>query len=86
MKKIFKYELTASIGKQTITVPENFDLLSIQSQGIKISLWALCDTQSRPIEKDFFIYATDDAVNDKHKHVATCKLFHDSLIYHIFSE
>lgn len=86
MKKIFKYELTASIGKQTISIPSEFNLLSVQNQGIKISLWALCDTESDVIEKDFFIYATGDAVNDKHKYVATCKLFHDSLIYHIFSE
>lgn len=63
-KIIYKYPLSAGSGQQTIYLPDNAQLLSVQEQGGVPALWALLDF-SKPNSSRFInCYGAGNQIND----------------------
>lgn len=88
---IWKFPL-AEIHEQTIAMPENATILSVQVQPKRgwgsrgeICMWALVDPHAPLQERRFLIYGTGQAIfgwEKEYQFVATVQL--DSFVWHIF--
>ena len=45
MKTIWKYEVPLSTGDFELQIPKGSMILGLRSQGLKLTLWALCDSE-----------------------------------------
>ncbi len=81
-KRIFKYPLEIT-DKQTIAMPANAELLSVQVQNQQLCLWALVDTMLPERETEIAIYGTGNPIPDNTGwHIDTCQL--NGLVWHVF--
>ena len=81
---IWKYPLRLGFT-QTLSLPEDAQLLSVGEQEGTLYLWALVDP-SEPLEHlKFAVYATGEAISegDPMKHLGTVQL-KDGLVFHAF--
>lgn len=87
VKRIYKYQLEVA-DEQTIKIPMNAELLSVQTQNEVPCLWALIDpnevTENRWIE----IFGTGNPVNcdfgKERRFLGTFQLMNGALIFHAF--
>jgi hypothetical protein len=82
--KILKWEIVATCS-QTIEMPKQARILSIQLQKEKIVLWALCDETLETELRVFDIYLTGENLpHDIGEYLATIYNPINGLAFHIF--
>lgn len=84
MKRVFKYPLPYE-GKVTVELPKGAEILHVAEQGGSVCLWALVDPDA-PTEKKRFRFAGTghEIVENLGKHVGTCLMSHNMLVWHVF--
>ena len=83
MQNIYKYTIP-TIGQSRLNLPRNANILSVQNQHDKITLWALVDT-SEPNETRFFeVYGTGQPCPyaDRQQYIGTVQIA--GLVWHVF--
>lgn len=86
MKKIYKYTLKPT-SEQTITIPSNSRILSVEEQYSNIVVYALVDTTKEEIEDYYFqIRGTghDADYLEDYTFLGTVKLHDGQLMFHVF--
>lgn len=73
MKSIFKYQLErfSLVEKVSVTLPEEFKILSIQMQHDVITMWAEVNGESPVKHINFYIYTTGASIESDIKHIST---------------
>ena len=70
---------------QTIEIPHGAQLLSVQVQGDKPTLWALVDELAYKGRRQIAIYGTGNPMPDNPgKYIGTFQMHGGSLVYHAF--
>lgn len=84
---VYKYELEVT-GEQTIKLPFNAEILTVQMQGTRCCLWALVDPQNELTERTICIYGTGHPIPDKIRleHINTFQIPHLGLVFHAFEK
>jgi len=86
MKRIFKYSLLKLMTKNTILMPKDAEILSIQFQGKELCIWALIDPNSEVVKKVIEVYGTGHIIEpttSSRKFITTLQ-FPNSLVFHFF--
>lgn len=82
MKTIYKYPLIVT-NLQTLNLPEQAQILSIECQGDKPQMWALVDPYKPTEERTFRIFGTGDELNGfDGTHIATFQ--QPPFVWHVF--
>ncbi len=86
-KTIFKYPLRMA-DTQSVEMPKGAEVLSVQSQGETLCLWALVNTK-RPNEKRVFeVFGTGNPIHCdtgiERKFIATAQMPNLPLVWHVF--
>lgn len=84
-KTIWKFELETT-DYQTLEIPEDFEILTVQTQNEKPNIWALVNPDSGNKKVRFEIFGTGHAINNiyERKYVGTYQLHSGSLVFHVF--
>jgi hypothetical protein len=93
MKTIYKYEITA--GLNTIALPEDAEILTVQIQGETPYLWALLNTAKLKKDRYFIIFGTGHDIDmilkstehkpyELHKYIGTFQMPAYGLVWHLF--
>ena len=92
MKAIWKYPLQTT-DEQTIEVPENTQILTVQIQNEKPYLWCLVKTNNPQTPNTIKTYkirtiGTGHPIenNFSGKYIGTYQLMDGSLVFHVFSQ
>ena len=84
MKRILKYELSIE-DEQTILLPDNAELLTVQVQRGVPCLWARVDTAELNVRRKIITHGTGHIVPDTTgRYVGTYQLDSGSLVFHVF--
>lgn len=84
MKTVFKYPFSTA-DEVTIPMPQNAQILSLQTQGDGPCIWALVDPKERLRSRTFRIFGTGHALPDEPMlFVGTCQIYGGSLVFHVF--
>jgi len=84
MKKIFKYKLMIT-GLQTVVMPKDAEILSVQVQYNDICIWALVDPKNELIERGFNIFGTGHEIPETvGKYIGTFQIDDGRLVFHLF--
>lgn len=85
MKNIYKYLLKIT-DRQAIGMTVGAEILSVQMQGNRMTMWALVDSDSLKEEVRIFdLYGTGEAMPDNPgEYIATVQ--DQSLVWHIFED
>ena len=85
MKTIYKYTL-AITDFQSIELPKDSQILSVQAQQGQPCLWALVDPKAPKVKRNFAIHGTGHPVEKAHRkiHIGTFKLSAGNLVFHCF--
>ena len=81
MKVIYKYPLQI-IGMQTITLPEDYGILTVGMQEGNLYLWAQGNPSTASVLVDFYIYGTGTYIHTPGNYVGT--VFQGPLVWHIY--
>lgn len=82
MKKILKYAL--KIGITTFTVYDKSDILTVQMQHGKPTLWLLSDEQTGFTERSFNVYGTGHLINMAEVIAYVGTVQDDLFVWHVF--
>ena len=86
-KTIWKYTLE-TMDFQTLEIPKNAQLLTIQVQGTHCRLWALVDPEEATEERDFEIFGTGNPVHCDmgvvRSYIGSYQLHGGELVFHVF--
>lgn len=86
-KQIWKYELEI-VGNQTIEMPVNAEILTVQIQNETPCIWALVDPKQAKEERRIEVYGTGHDVHYdmgvSRKYLGTYQLHGGSLMFHVF--
>ena len=86
LKEIWEFHLDIC-DEQTILIPKNAKILSVQAQNDNLCLWVLCDPLASKIERIFYIYGTGNPIQNyplgKFINTAQTK---DGMSWHIFEK
>lgn len=84
---VYKYELEIT-DEQTIRLPFNAELLTVQMQGDKCCLWALVDPRHELNERTICIYGTGYPIPNgiRLKYISTFQIPHLGLVFHAFEK
>jgi len=85
MKTIYKYSLAAS-DWQTISVPVNAQILTVQTQYNEPFMWALVDTDNDMRFVKIDIYGTGHPIDTEHQreYLGTFQMDGGILVFHVF--
>lgn len=87
MKTIYKYPLEA-VGKQTVIMPVDAHVLTVQAQGETACVWAMVNTDNKPESRVFEIIGTGDPIcweqGVKREYIGTFQLQGGVLVFHLF--
>jgi len=84
-KIIWKYELTP--GKNIVEMPLGAEILTVQTQGKNICLWALVDPYSPKTERKFQIHGEGHEIEEETlAYVGTLQFNGGDLVFHVFEE
>ncbi len=88
MKVIYKYILTTT-DTQTVAMPKNAQILTVQTQNEKPCLWAILDMdEQREETKDIEIFGTGHPIEDSmtilRNYIGTYQLNNGQLVFHVF--
>ena len=82
MNAIYKYELEIT-DKQTISLPDDAEVLSIQEQQGAIYAWVRVDTDMPQCDRTFIVCGTGNPIHQgQMKHLATIQK--DYMVWHFF--
>ena len=89
--KIFKYDLEVVGEIQTVMMPLEAEILTVQTQDNKIKLWALVYPNNKPKPRRFQVFGTGhlveysvkDSVID-FKYLGTVQIDHGVYVFHVF--
>ena len=83
MKTIYKYQIPMS---GIVVLPAEYKILKFGIQQETICLWALVDSETERIAKEFVVVGTgwnlDDKLDDRWQHMET--LFENGFVWHVF--
>ena len=84
---IWKWTLD-TVEEQSLRLPQNAQILTIQLQNDKPQLWALVDTESPIVIRDFLTYYSGSAMPDGDfgQYVGTYQLDNGFLVFHVFEK
>ena len=84
---VYKFEIEIT-DEQTVELPFNAEILTIQMQRDKCCLWALVDPRNELEERTICIYGTGHPIPDgvRLKHISTFRIIHLGLIFHAFEK
>jgi hypothetical protein len=88
-KTIFKYQLE-TVSIQSVELPANAEILTIQAQGQVPCLWAIVDqTEKEKMNVQIEIFGTGhpimfDVGITKRKYISTFQLYGGDLVFHAF--
>lgn len=88
MKTIWKFELKVT-DHQTIKLPKEADILSVQSQNETVCLWALVNPKNELEDRYFEIFGTGHPIaleTTLKEYVGTFQLHGGSLVFHLFEK
>lgn len=87
MKTIYKYDLDTT-DIQTVNLPTTHEILCIQTQHGKPTLWAKVDTNcSSTVNVNIYTFGTGHNIPDIELfYLGTYQLNNGSLIFHIFTD
>ena len=81
---IWKYPLQAT-ERQTVTMPVGAEILTVQTQHNRASLWAQVDDTQRPIERTIGIYGTGHPLpSGAISYIGTFQIDRGTLVFHVF--
>jgi hypothetical protein len=81
---IWKYPL-AITDRQTITMPRNAQLLTVQTQEGSLVLWALVRPEETGVGREIAIYGTGNPMPPyPGEYVATFSSHSNALVWHVF--
>lgn len=84
--RIWKWPLMIT-DRQTIEMPSGAKMLTVQMQGERPQLWALCDETNPLTERKIAIYGTGNPVPDEPgQYIATFQSHGGLLVWHVFEE
>lgn len=84
MKAIWKYKIEIT-DKQTIEIPEGYEILTVQKQRDDVCLWAIVEKEKDCVPVEIYIYGTGHNIPDGHgKYIGTIQLHGGSLVFHTF--
>ncbi len=84
-KTIYKYPLVVT-DFQTVSLPVDAEILTVQTQGGNPCMWALVDpTQTEKEGRNIAIFGTGHPVNcDVIRYISTFQLYDGELVFHVF--
>lgn len=86
-KQIWKYELEI-VGNQTIEMPANAEILTVQTQDETPCIWALVDPKETKQKRFIEVYGTGQDVHYdmgvNRKYLGTYQLRGGSFVFHVF--
>ncbi len=87
MKAIYKYFLEIT-DRQTLTLPQYAQILTVQVQAGNPYLWALVDPNAPKAEYHFAIFGTGYPVSPDLAlaYIATFQQYEGKLVFHVFEE
>lgn len=86
MTTIHKVTLS-EVDEQTISIPANSDILSVQEQNGNIFLWYLCGTKMPNVERKILIFGTGHEITKNRENLTflgTVQYAKGILVYHVF--
>lgn len=85
-KKIYKYQLKI-VDEQTVDMPANAKILTVQSQNGNPMLWALVNSATPPEEQTIRIIGTGHPIEDFYslEYISTFQTPH-GLVFHVFKK
>lgn len=87
MRRIYKYPLVLK-ESQTIQMPVDSKIISVQNQHGDITIWAIVDPKSPMRERKFFIHGTGDGLPNNWAnylmYLATVQISY--YVWHVFEE
>ncbi|MCA2505430.1 MAG: hypothetical protein IM550_20380 [Microcystis sp. M54BS1] len=85
---IWKYPLNPNVEEQSLRLPQNAQILTIQVQNNKPQLWALVDKESPIVIRHFRTYFTGEAMPDGDfgQYVGTYQLDNGCFVCHVFEK
>ena len=86
MKCIWKYIL-GPYSEQSLQIPKDSTILSVDSQGSKLCLWAMVDPDKTKEYRVFEVFGTGLSIPPGNRtFIGTCKLDNDTMIFHVFEK
>jgi hypothetical protein len=86
MKEIWKFELEPQTGEQILDMPSGAQILTVQTQGENICLWAEVDSSEIYLPKEkrtFIVHFTGVSYTRKcDSYMGTCTV--DHFMFHVF--
>jgi hypothetical protein len=82
VKSIWKFEISPDAA---VSMPKDAKILTIQTQGGGIFIWALVDTDAAKESRSIRIYGTGHELPaDPGKYIGTFQMANGSLVFHAF--
>lgn len=85
-KQIWKFSLGE--GSNTILMPKDAEILTVQTQQLIPVIWALVDPNAEKEERHFEVFATGENIHCdmgiERKYINTFQIADGILIYHLF--
>lgn len=85
MQTIHKYNLRV-VDIQTINLPKDAIILSIQNQNGSLSMWCLIDTNDEMTPRTFRVIGTGERFEDEEACAFLATVQCDHLVWHIFEQ
>lgn len=83
MKTIYKYKLQP--GRTVLDMPDGAKVLTVQTQGDDVCLWALVEPNKPTTRRFFDVYGTGHQMPaDPGAYVATFQMGGSALVWHVF--
>jgi hypothetical protein len=84
-KRIYKYQITVD-DVAHVAMPEEAQILTVQTQDDQPFIWALVDADAEPEERTFFIVGTGNPFPDyaDYDYIGTFQQANGLLVWHLF--
>lgn len=84
MRSIYKYPF-ALANRVSIELPKGAKILSFQSQGEQLCIWALVDASAEDEKRNFRIFGTGTIFDISHyEYIGTAQQMDGALVWHLF--
>ena len=86
MKTIYKYELEIK-DSQTLMIPNEAEILSVQVQFDEPKLWAMCDPEKSKESRVICMFGTGSSIPSKNlKFIGTFQALRGQAVFHVFEQ
>lgn len=84
--KILKFPLDLC-DHQTIEMPINAQILTVQIQHDKLCIWALCDETKDTIPIVISLYGTGNPIKEQPgQYIGTVQMYNGTIVFHAFKQ